>query len=152
MRKVLEYVKPFKYRMLYGFFIKVLGTFMDLGLPWILAYMIDEVTPKGDKGLIGFWGLVMVVLSIGARTLNVTANRMASKVARDSVEQLRHDVFEKVMYLSSAQVDYYTVPSLVSRLTTDTYNIHQMIGGMQRLGVRAPIILIGGIIITLTFL
>lgn len=123
---------------------------MDLGLPWVLAYMIDEVTPKGDNKLIAFWGLIMVVLSIGARTFNVTANRMATKVARDSVKQLRHDVFEKVMYLSSAQVDYYTVPSLVSRLTTDTYNIHQMIGGMQRVGVRAPIILVGGIIITLT--
>ena len=150
MRKILEYVKPFKMRMLFGFCIKVFGTFMDLGLPWILAHMIDEVTPKGDQKMIFFWGLVMVLLSIGGRTLNITANRMASKVARDSVGKLRHDVFEKVMYLSSAQVDYYTVPSLISRLTTDTYNIHQMIGVMQRLGVRAPIILVGGIIITLT--
>ena len=47
-------------------------------------------------------------------------------------------------------MDAFTLPSLISRATTDTYNIHQMIGMMQRLGIRAPIMLIGGIIITLT--
>nr|MBQ4318745.1 ABC transporter ATP-binding protein [Clostridia bacterium] len=46
--------------------------------------------------------------------------------------------------------DKFTIPSLISRLTSDTYNTHHMIGMMQRLGIRAPILLIGGIVVTLT--
>lgn len=123
---------------------------MDLGLPWILAYIIDEVTPEKKILPIILWGGVMILLSIGARTFNVTANQKAAKVARDATEKIREDIFKKLLNLSSAQIDKYTIPSLVTRLTSDTYNIHQMIGVMQRLGVRAPLILIGGIIITMT--
>ena len=92
----------------------------------------------------------MLMLSIGARTFNIIANRMASKVARDVVETLRHDLFAKIQSLSGAQVDYFTIPSLESRMTSDTYNIHHMVGMMQRIGVRAPILLIGGVLITST--
>ena len=71
-------------------------------------------------------------------------------MARDTTEALRHDLFEKILSLSGRQLNYFTIPSLEARMTTDTYNIHHMIGMMQRIGVRAPIILIGGIIITST--
>jgi ATP-binding cassette subfamily B protein len=136
--------------MALGFTIKVLGTFMDLGLPWVLAYIIDDVIPYKKVSLILWWGLAMILLSIGARSFNITANRMAARVARNTTERLRHDLFEKILNLSGTQLDHFTIPSLESRMTTDTYNIHNMIGLMQRLGVRAPIILIGGIIITST--
>ncbi|HHU73166.1 MAG TPA: ABC transporter ATP-binding protein [Clostridiales bacterium] len=150
MKKVFIYLKPYRVRMLFGFIIKVLGTFMDLGLPWVLAFIIDDVIPHQKISLIVWWGLAMVILSIGARTFNIIANRMASKVASDTVESLRHDLFQKILSLSGKQVDYFTIPSLESRMTSDTYNIHSMIAIMQRMGVRAPIILLGGIIITST--
>lgn len=136
--------------MLVGFLIKFLGTIMDLCLPWILAYMIDNVIPQKNKTIIFQWGLVMLACSILALIFNIIANRMASKVARDTTERIRHDLFEKIMYLSNKQTDFFTKPSLISRLTSDTYYIHQMLGRMQRLGIRAPILLTGGIIITLT--
>lgn len=150
MKTVLKYLKPYSLRMTLGFTIKVLGTFMDLGLPWVLAYIIDDVIPYKKVSLVLWWGLAMILLSIGARSLNITANRMAALVARNTTERLRHDLFSKILDLSGTQLDHFTIPSLESRMTTDTYNIHNMIGLMQRLGVRAPIILIGGIIITST--
>ncbi len=150
MKKVLAYLKPYVLRMLLGITIKMLGTFMDLGLPWVLAFILDEVIPYHEVSRILIWGIVMILLSIGARTFNIMANRMAARVARNTTEHLRHDLFEKILSLSGNQLDYYTIPSLESRMTSDTYNIHNMIGMMQRIGVRAPIILIGGIIITST--
>ena len=150
MDRVLAYLKPYKGRMLIGFFIKVLGTFMDLGLPWVLAYIIDEVIPYQKMSLILWWGGLMVLLSIGARSFNIIANRMATSVARDTVQILRHDLFVKIQSLSGSQIDYFSVSSLESRMTTDTYNIHNVIGMMQRIGVRAPIIIIGGTVITFT--
>ncbi|MBE5967035.1 MAG: ABC transporter ATP-binding protein [Lachnospiraceae bacterium] len=137
-------------RMLFGLAIKILGSLMDLGLPWVLAYILDDIIPYKKISLILWWGVAMILLSVGARVFNVSANRMASKVARDVVENLRHDLFNKIQSLSGAQLDYFTVPSLEARMTTDTYNIHQMIGMMQRIGVRAPILLVGGTIITST--
>ena len=151
MKKLLSvYLKPYYFRMSMGFLIKFSGTIMDLCIPWILAYMIDTVTPKHDKNQIFLWGIVMVVCSIMAVTFNITANRMASRVASDAIRVLRYDLYEKTIYLSESQVDQVTKPSLISRLTSDTYNLHQVIARLQRLGVRAPILLIGGIAITMT--
>ena len=151
MKKVLNwYLKPYYRRMLFGLGIKFVGTIMDLCLPWILAYVIDTVIPQGVKAPIFMWGGLMIICSLLAWSFNVIANRIASKVARDTTESIRHDLFGKIMYLSNRQTDAFTKPSLISRLTTDTYNVHQMLGRIQRLGVRAPILVIGGVCITLT--
>jgi ATP-binding cassette subfamily B protein len=151
MKRVLTYyLKPYYLKMLAGFIVKFVGTIMDLALPWILAYMIDTVIPARNKTAIYLWGMVMFLCSVLALAFNVLANRMASKVARDATENLRHDLFSRTIYLSNKSTDTYTKPSLISRLTTDTYNVHQMIGRIQRLGVRAPILAVGGILVTLT--
>lgn len=150
MKQLLQvYVKPYLLRMTAGLAIKFTGTIMDLFLPWILAYMIDNVIPERNTRQLLFWGLVMLVCSFLALAGNVIANRMAAKVAGEIVEWLRHDLFEKVMYLPSAGVDGWTKPALISRLTSDSYNVHNMLSRMQRLGVRAPILLLGGIVMTL---
>ena len=133
-----------------GLLVKFFGTIMDLLLPWILAYMIDQIVPLKQVSLICLWGCVMVVCSILAVSTNIAANRMASAVARDVTRTMRHDLFEKISYLSCAQIDSITIPSLVARLSSDTYNIHRMVSSMQRLGIRAPILMLGGIIIMLT--
>ncbi len=150
MRKILQYLKPHVPRMSVGLTIKFIGTIMDLLLPWILAYMIDDVVPLRSVPLILWWGGAMLVCSVLAVVTNIVANRMASRVARDTTEAIRHDLFSKISYLSCAQIDEFTIPSLESRLTSDTYNIHQMVGMMQRLGVRAPILLLGGVLVTFT--
>lgn len=150
MTLLIRYLKPLWKRMLFGFSVKFTGTIMDLFLPWILAYMIDVIVPTGNISRVILWGGVMVICSIIAVVTSIKANRMASSVARDAVENIRHDLYEKISYLSASQADYYSTPSLISRLTSDTYNIHRTIGLMQRIGVRAPILLLGGIIMTLT--
>ncbi len=150
MRRILGYLRPRVLRMTVGLFIKFVGTIMDLFLPWILALIVDTVAPTGNIPAILWWGFAMVVCSAIAAAGNIIANRMASRVARDAVQAIRHDLFAKISSLSCRQVDAFTIPSLESRMTTDTYNVHQMIGMMQRLGVRAPILLIGGILLTLT--
>lgn len=150
MKLIVRYCKPYAWRMLYGFLIKIVGTFADLGLPWVLSYILDNVVPLGEIRPVLYWGAFMLFLAVAARYCNIWANRKASLVARDVTRAVRHDLFVKTMGLSGSQTDTLHIPSLVSRMTSDTYNIHHMVGMMQRLGVRAPMILIGGIIITLT--
>ncbi len=150
MRKILTYyLKPYYGRMAFGFGIKFTGTIMDLLLPWTLAHMIDQVIPTGRQGEILLWGGFMVVCSVLAVLFNIMANRMASRVASDTIYTVRGDLFAKVMYLSHQEGDRITRPSLISRLTSDTYYVHQMLARIQRLGVRAPILLLGGLAMTL---
>ena len=148
MKHVLRYVRPFFGKMMLGFTFKFGGTIMDLFLPMLLSTIIDDIVPTGNRKNIYLAGLLMLVCSVLAILGNITANRMAARVARDTTEKIRNDLFARISYLSARQLDAFTVPSLESRLTSDTYNIHQMVGMVQRLGVRAPCLLIGGVVIT----
>ena len=149
MKKTLRsYLKPWMKMMAAGLTIKVIGSFMELFLPEILSRIIDDIVPTGDMNRIIYWSLVMAGISLLALVFNIVANRNASKVARNVTENIRHDLFDKALYLTCEKTDEYTIPSIESRLTTDTYNVHRMVGMMQRLGVRAPIITVGGLIMT----
>ena len=150
MKRVFGYLKPYYFRMCVGLTIKFTGTIMDLLIPWILSYILDDIVPVRDTPRIFIWGGLMILCALVAVVCNVGANRMAAKVASMSTEKMRHDLFEKISYMSCRQTDTFTIPSLISRLTSDSYNIHQLVGSMQRLGVRAPILLIGGIMVTMT--
>ena len=136
--------------MTVGVISKFLGTITELLIPWMLSYILDNIVPLKDTRRVLIWGVYMTICAILALVMNIYANRVASSVARDTTRALRHDLFKKISYLSCRQIDYFTIPSLESRLTTDTYNVNQVIGMMQRMGIRAPILLIGGICITMT--
>lgn len=123
---------------------------MDLFLPMLLSIILDDIVPTGNIRAVFLCGGLMLVCAVIAILGNIGANRMAARVARDTTEKIRNDLFRRISYLSAKQLDEFTVPSLESRLTSDTYNIHQMIGMFQRLGVRAPLLLIGGILIAST--
>lgn len=148
MKTILAYVRPFMKKMLGGFCFKFFGAILDLFLPMLLSHIIDDIVPAGNRPQIFWTGLMMIVCSVLALTGNIVANRMAARVARDTTETIRNDLFRRISYLSARQLDAFTVPSLESRLTSDTYNIHQMVGMIQRMGVRAPCLLIGGVIVT----
>lgn len=149
MKFIMKYLKPFYAVMAVGLSIKILGTVVELALPYILSYILKNVVEKQEINLIIIWGVIMIVCAFAACFCNITANRMAAKVARNFSERIRHDLFKRTMELSEAQTDSFTIPSLESRITTDTYNIHNFVSMMQRMGVRAPILLVGGIAITL---
>ncbi|MDP4132945.1 MAG: ABC transporter ATP-binding protein [Bacillota bacterium] len=152
MGAILKYIKGYTKRIINGVSIKLAGTIAELLIPYILEYMIDGIVPKASKSgtylPILAWGAVMIVLAITVRYCNITANRMAASVARDSIRAVRHDLFDKTNSLSGARFDAFTLPSLISRMTSDTYNVQSFIGMIQRIGIRAPIMLFGGVLLT----
>ena len=149
MKLVFRYLKPYLRRMSFGCIIKALGTFAELLLPLILSHILGEVILRRRVADILFWGGAMLFFSAVAMIANICANRIAAKSARNFAEELRRDLFAKTLRLSAAQTDRFTIPSLESRITTDTYNVHAFVNIGQRLAIRAPIMLLGGIIITL---
>lgn len=150
MKTVLRYLKPQYARLALQLTIKFIGTITELFIPWMLSHILDDIVPLRDMGQVYLWGALMLLAAAVALFGNVCANRMSTRISRRFTEKLRHDAFARVSYLSSRQVDGFTLSSLISRLTSDTYNVHQMVDRMQRLGVRAPILLLGGICVTFT--
>ena len=156
MAFIINLIKPYWKTLTVSLSLKSVASLADLFLPWLIAYMIDETIPalreQTDPSLAPLYliGVLMVLIAFAGVTMNITANRMAEKIAATSVRGLRHDLFSRTTRLSARQVDALTRPSLISRMTSDTYNIYRATAVMQRLGVRAPVLLLGGIIMALT--
>ena len=148
MKTLLKYLKPFYSKMTLGFGIKVLGTVIELFIPYILSHILANVKNFTMNEIV-LWGSLMIVCALFSCVFNIIANRMAAKVSKNFAESMRKDLFIKTLRLSAAQTDKFTIPSLESRITTDTYHVHGFVNMMQRMGVRAPILLAGGILITM---
>lgn len=147
MRTLGKYVKPYLLRISLQMCVKIGGTVIELFLPSMLSIILDEYAPIGNKTGVWTMGIGMVICALLAWLGNCCANRMSTNVSREITRKLRFDLYKKVTSLSAAQQDSATDASLVSRLTSDTYNVHNMIDRLQRLGVRAPMLLTGGIIV-----
>ena len=150
MKLIWEYIRSYWKRITGNMTIKLLGTMCELSLPYILEHIIDNIVPKGSVRLVVYWGLFMIFMALVTRFLNVTANRLAVGVARDGIEKLRYDLFKKTSNLSGSRFDSFGLASLTSRMTSDSYNVQNFMARVQTMAVRSPIMLIGGIILTLT--
>lgn len=150
MSDIKEYIRPYWGYILLTMFIKLAGAVMELLIPFLMEIMLDVKVPAGDLPSIYFYGFLMIVCAALCLVLNIWANRMSAVSSGKITLAIRHDLFEKLEGLSAHQMDVLTVPSAESRLTTDTYNINQLLARVQRLGIRAPILLVGGIIMMLS--
>ncbi len=151
MKLIWKYVRPYRWFILAVMMIKLTGTATELLIPYVLEHLLDNVVPTARNGWdVAVWGIVMLILTLATRFLNVTANRMSVRVARNGTYAIRRDLFHTALNLSGRQMDEIGLPSLISRMTSDTYNVQNFIRMIQTMGIRAPIMLLGGIVITLT--
>jgi len=150
MSRLFRYIRPYVGYIILTLMIKLGGTCMELAIPSLMEIIIDEKVPAGDAGQIYLYGGLMVLSAALALLGNILANRMSAISAGKITKKLRHDLFYKLETLSAKQMDRITTSSAVSRLTSDTYNVNQLLARLQRIGIRAPIMLIGGIIMMMT--
>ena len=149
MKWVLKHLSPLKKRLAVGIGVKTVGTLAELFIPFLLTYILDNVIKTGSVGKILLYGVLMAVCALIACVGNVVANRMAAKTTMMFATRMRKELFSKTLHLSAKDTDRFTIPSLEARITSDTYNVQNFIGMIQRMGIRAPILLLGGAAITL---
>ena len=145
MGKLKEYIRPYWGFMALTMLIKFLGTATELLIPGLMETMLDDKVPAGDASAIWVYGGLMLLCAFGCLAGNVIANRMSAVSSGKITRAIRHDLFRKLQSLSARQMDGLTVSSAESRLTSDTYNVNQLLARLQRIGIRAPILLIGGV-------
>ena len=149
MGRLQKYIRPYFGYMALTMFIKLMGAVTELMIPSLMETIIDDKVPDKDQRSIYIYGSLMLLCAFLCLVCNIVANRMSARSSGQITRSIRHDLFQKLEHLSARQMDELTVPSAESRLTSDTYNINQMLARLQRMGIRAPMLLIGGIFMML---
>ena len=150
MRFLWKYLQKYVNRIAGVMGIKLAGTVLELMIPYVMEHLIDHVVPTRQMLSVVLWGVAMVLLALGVRFLNVNANRLSVRTSKEATYEIRRDLFHAALNLSGSQMDKVGLPSVISRMTSDSYNVQNFIRAAQTMGVRAPIMLVGGIAITLT--
>lgn len=150
MKFIFSYMKKDAWFITFTMAVKLAASCAELLLPYVLQHLIDDIVPTKNIVSVILWGCLMIVLALLCRALNIKANKGAVKVARDNIYRIRKDLFWKTLQLSGNQIDEVGLPSLISRMTSDSYNVQNFMQSIQMMGVRAPIMLLGGIFITMT--
>ena len=149
MKLIFRYLKKHWKLVALAILIKFLGSVSELSLPYILEYIIDELVPTGNLALVLLWGALMFLTAVIFRALNVIANKRAIDNAHRISYEIRQALFEKTMNLTGTQFDEVSLPSLISRMTSDSYNVQGAVAQLQSLCVRSPMMLLGGLMMTM---
>lgn len=149
MKLIFQSMGKYKAAVFLAIFIKLTGTMAELTLPYILEYMIDHVVPAGELKSVLLWGVLMFAAAIFCRQFNVMANRRAIDNAHKVSFDVRQALFKKTANLSGERFDSFGLPSLISRMASDSYNVQSAVQQLQSLCVRAPMMLFGGVVMTL---
>ena len=119
MRFLWKYLKKYSRRIAGVMGIKVAGTALELLIPYVMEHLIDHVVPTKQMTAVLLWGFAMIVLAIGVRVLNVSANRMSVRTSKEATYEVRRDLFHAALNLSGSQMDGVGLPSVISRMTSD---------------------------------
>ena len=150
MKSIAKYIKPYWGVILLTMGIKLLASLAELWIPSLMEVMLRRDTLTENLNMAYVYGGLMILCAAFSLTLNILSNRMSASSSGKITKAIRHDLFDKLQSLSARQMDKLTVASAESRLTSDTYNVNQMLARIQRMGIRAPSLLIGGIIMMFT--
>lgn len=146
MKRLKQYFKGYLKESILGPFFKLLEAFFELLTPVILAFIIDDVIPNKNSRQLSFMILLLFLLSIVGFGIAITAQYFSSKAAVGITKELTDDLFKKIMSLPKKERDKIGSGSLVTRLTSDTFQIQTGINQFLRLFLRAPIIVFGSIL------
>lgn len=150
MKSLLKYFKGYLTETILGPVFKLLEAIFELCVPLIIAHLVDQVIPqKETSGVVMMVGALFLFASFGV-VVAITAQYFSSKAAVGFTREMTKDLYDKILSLPKDKRDRIGTSSLVTRLTSDTYQIQVGINLFLRLFLRAPIIVFGSIIMAFT--
>ena len=150
MKSLLKYFKGYLWETFLGPVFKLLEAIFELCVPLIIAHLVDQVIPKKETSSVMMTvGVLFLFASFGV-VVAITAQYFSSKAAVGFTREMTKDLYEKILSLPKDKRDRIGTSSLVTRLTSDTYQIQVGINQFLRLFLRAPIIVFGSIIMAFT--
>ena len=146
MLYIWSYLKRYPKWLVLDFFGAIFFVIVNLGLPTVLARMIDQGINQGDKDKLYFWAIVMLVIIVLGTFGRVVLSYAASKLTTNMVKDMRNDVYAKLQEYSHHEYEQIGVSSLVTRITSDAFVLMQFAEQTLKLGVITPMMMLSSIL------
>lgn len=142
MRTVLRYVKNYKKDSFLTILFTVLEVFMEVLLPFVTSYIIDKGIEAGNISNVYKFGILMLLMAALSLVFGALGGRYVASASSGFAANLRKGIYDKVQTFSFANIDRFSTPSLVTRMTTDITNVQNAYMMTLRIATRAPLTLV----------
>ncbi|MGP4071549.1 ABC transporter ATP-binding protein [Piscibacillus sp. B03] len=146
MKYVARYLKPYYFHMIIAWILMLIELTVELLLPFFLGKMIDEGILNQDLNTVIYWGSIMIVLALVSFAAGIINSFYSAHVTFKFGYDVRQKLFEKVQAFSFKNLNEYPTSSLITRFTNDIRMIQNGIFMGLRIMLRAPLLVIGGVI------
>ena len=149
MKRLLPYLKPFKKQCIIGPLCKWLEALLELILPTVMAFMINQGVMEHDQNIVLRYGLFMICMVLIGFVFSLTCQYNAAVASQGFGTNMRNLLYEWIMAFSYEDLDRFSHSSLLVRIGNDVNQLQQAVAMLIRLVVRAPFIVIGAIIMAM---
>ena len=146
MLYIWSYLKRYPKWLVLDFLGAIFFVIVNLGLPTVLARMIDQGINQGDQDKLYFWAVIMLVIIVLGTFGRVVLAYAASKLTTNMVKDMRDDVYAKLQEYSHHEYEQIGVSSLVTRITSDAFVLMQFAEQTLKLGVITPMMMLSSIL------
>jgi len=150
VRKLAKYIKPYWKQAVLAPLLMILDVATNLLQPAFMAKIVDVGIANGDINYIIKTGIIMIGIAIMGILGGIGVIVFSSTVSQNISADIRMDLFKKIQSFSFDSLDKFKTSSLITRLTNDVLQIQNIVVGLMRIAIRAPLFCIGGIIMALT--
>ena len=142
IKKLASHLGEYKRSAIVTPLLSALEAIMDILLPTIMAFIIDQGIEKSDMNAILKYGLLTFLVAAFALLLGVLAGRFAADASTGFAGNLRDAMYESIQHYSFSNIDKFSTAGLVTRMTTDVTNVQNAFQMIERMCVRAPVHLV----------
>ena len=142
MKKVLQQLRQYRKDTFLCIGLTALEVLMEILLPFITARLMDEGLEKADLPVVYRYGIIMVVLALVSLLFGALAGKYAASASSGLSANLREAIYARIQTFSFSNIDKFSVPGLVTRMTTDITNVQNAFMMVIRVAVRAPMLFV----------
>ena len=146
MLYIWSYLKRYPKWLVLDFLGAIFFVIVNLGLPTVLARMIDQGINQGNEEKLYFWAIIMLVIIVLGTFGRIVLSYAASKLTTNMVKDMRNDVYAKLQEYSHHEYEQIGVSSLVTRITSDAFVLMQFAEQTLKLGVITPMMMLSSIL------
>lgn len=150
MKHILKIILRYFYLVIIVIGFMALGALGDLWLPNLSRIILDQGIMEGDFNALWQAGLAMLAVALGIISVAVAAHYFDAKLGAHFARDLRDLLYRKIMKFSQVEYDHLSSSSLITRTTNDVQHLQSFFMMVLRMGVRAPAMAIGGIVLSLS--
>ena len=142
MKKVLQQLRQYRKDTFLCIGLTALEVLMEILLPFITARLMDEGLEKANLPVVYRYGAIMVVLALVSLLFGALAGKYAASASSGLSANLREAIYARIQTFSFSNIDKFSVPGLVTRMTTDITNVQNAFMMVIRVAVRAPMLFV----------